>query len=59
MPEQIIDICGQPHIFSCKPMAWYKWYCNKCHLKGKTTRRDFVCHEGKTRIVVDDEVKEE
>jgi hypothetical protein len=54
MTEQIVDLCGQPNILSKKPENWYKWYCNKCHLRGKTTRREFECHPGATRITCDD-----
>lgn len=54
MTDQIIDICGQPHILSSKPKVWYKWYCNKCHLRGKTTDRNFECHPLATRVVLDD-----
>jgi hypothetical protein len=54
MSEQMIDICGEPHILSQKPKVWYRWYCNKCHSKGKTIRRDFECHPLSTRIVLDD-----
>jgi len=53
MPDQIIDICGEPAILSKGPRTWYKWYCNKCHLRGKTTDRKYECHLGMTRITVD------
>ncbi len=50
---QLIDICGEEHFLSEKPKTWYKWYCNKCYNKGKTTRRNFVCCDGYTRITID------
>jgi hypothetical protein len=58
MTHQIVDICDIPHIISNRPLTWYKWYCNLCGSKGKTTNRGFQCHDGRTRITVCDEVPE-
>lgn len=33
----------------------YSWYCNKCHLRGKTVERNFQCHPGKTWVKLDEE----
>lgn len=54
MTQQIIDICGEPHILSNKPVTQYKFYCVMCGARGITLHRDFVCHTGKTRITLDD-----
>ena len=54
MTDQIIDIDGQPHLPSNQPKSWYRWYCNECHRRGKTTLKSFECHPGRTRITIDD-----
>jgi len=53
MTEQVVDVCEEAAILSKKPKAWYRWYCNKCGNKGKTTLRSFECHPLSTRITID------
>jgi len=55
MTSQIVEVCGEPVILRQPRNTWYKWYCNKCGCKGKTTRREFQCCDGHTRITVDSE----
>jgi hypothetical protein len=56
MIQQIVAICGEPAMIRQQRNTWYKWYCNKCGKRGKTTRREFQCCDiGYTRITVDDD----
>lgn len=39
-------------LWSCKPVTFYRYYCNTCGRKGLTANKHFTCHEGKTRITL-------